>query len=471
MLVARGIRHYGIDAITVLVGPIIIGLLIAPSAGAIPQSGNPPGSHRHSSGLLVVDGDTDEAMPSSLADAYGIAWRTSQEMPNDFSFPRIEDGVVVLPAVSPDAAKIVGSDKKIIPEKLQTLAMKVNPSVMQHGRSVTEDSQAKSVLSGPINVVKATGNKGNSRNDITKVMDGAIDLAKQPTFSDAGIWESEYDPITGGVILSVEILTDQLAERLVKDYGTDMVAVRELIPPKSYPTAGRQSDSKPYWGGALIGVPGHICTSGFSWVSGSTSMMLTAGHCLPSGGSVTVAGTTIGSVASGSAENWTAGLGTVLIPGQSVYRGDLALITLSSAGASNGRMYTGGPSSSTYATVKEMWSRSPANGDQFCTGGVVSGEVCGWTVSKFVDHVYSNNEVLRHGVESKTKQGQCLIGGDSGGPVYTVRSDGAISAKGIVSGISGGGADYWGGLLDPCTMWFTDIYDAYYAFPGVLATA
>lgn len=100
----------------------------------------------------------------------------------------------------------------------------------------------------------------------------------------------------------------------------------------------------------------------------------------------------------------------------------------------------------------------------------MTGEQCGWSVSRVrFDIKYSTGEWGRN-VNSGGKQGQCLIGGDSGGPIYTVRSDGGIAAKGIISAGSGGGSDNWGGAFDPCYGIFTDIWEAYYGFPGVLRT-
>lgn len=159
--------------------------------------------------------------------------------------------------------------------------------------------------------------------------------------------------------------------------------------------------------------------------------------------------------------------------GQSTYRGDVALIRITSGRSSSPYMYRGGYNSSSYATVAEMWSRSPASGDQYCTGGKNSGEVCGWVVqwSAAGNYTYDGGEVARR-VWRGDKHGWCIRPGDSGGPVYTVRSDGKIAAKGIISGASGfGGTDYYSGALDPaCRNVFTDIWDAYYGLPGVLTT-
>lgn len=72
---------------------------------------------------------------------------------------------------------------------------------------------------------------------------------------------------------------------------------------------------------------------------------------------------------------------------------------------------------------------------------------------------YSDGTVARN-VSWGTKGGTCTTGGDSGGPTYTVRSDGAIAAECIHSG--GGGC---------CIELDSEIWDAYRAYPGWLHTA
>lgn len=119
-----------------------------------------------------------------------------------------------------------------------------------------------------------------------------------------------------------------------------------------------------------------------------------------------------------------------------------------------------------------MWSRSPAAGDQFCTGGAVKGEQCGWTTdwSGAGNYYYSGNGTTAKRVWRGSKRGHCMAPGDSGGPIYTVGSDGGVHAKGIYSGAVGwGGDDYFAGALDdPCVAVYTDIWDAYHAMPGSL---
>jgi hypothetical protein len=60
------------------------------------------------------------------------------------------------------------------------------------------------------------------------------------------------------------------------------------------------------------------------------------------------------------------------------------------------------------------------------------------------------------------KRGQCTLQGDSGAPVYTVWGDGRLCVKGVNSVRNKRTS---GGLLAPCEEVFTDIWDAWLAFP------
>lgn len=147
--------------------------------------------------------------------------------------------------------------------------------------------------------------------------------------------------------------------------------------------------------------------------------------------------------------------------GQTQQRGDIALIRISPGLLSSPNMYRGGFGSTSWAIVKEMWYRSPQPGDQYCTGGATTGELCGWVTQQVgVNYTYADGEGARN-IVIGTKTAPCLGSGDSGGPVYTVRSDGGIAAKGIISG---------GGVASQCRNEYTDIYQALYGFVGWLAT-
>jgi streptogrisin C len=208
-------------------------------------------------------------------------------------------------------------------------------------------------------------------------------------------------------------------------------------------------------------------------------MMLTAGHCIYLGGPVSTTAESMGSVTANSRENWSSTVGTQYLTGQTTYRGDMALIQLSGSKTSAGRIYRGNSESVSSGAVTGMFSRAAASNDGFCTGGssrkadgsAGPGEICGWVVNvASVDYQYATGHWWRNVVRSKTRTGWCNRPGDSGSPVYIVVSGGNVTAKGILVGAGGGGSDYYAGALDgdPCSVTFTDIYQAYFGFPGVI---
>jgi len=156
-------------------------------------------------------------------------------------------------------------------------------------------------------------------------------------------------------------------------------------------------------------------------------------------------------------------------------RGDLAVVRLAGKRKSWPDIFTGGGNSSSTRVVADKWADSPSEGDRYCTGGAVAGEICDWDVAWGEAGIYTYtgpepDEVARRVWVGK-KGGAYIQGGDSGGPVYTVKPDGKVLAKGIISGASGfGGEDHFAGTLDrPCENVFTDIHDASLAMPGDLS--
>lgn len=438
--------------------------VLALSGAATPTPDDAQGPYRDTSGLLVVP-TGNSVVPESLRDVYGMAVTLSQENPDDFSVPTLSNGQVLLGTAGPAATKLASAnandtrrralDAYLAARATTWSALTTDASKL---RAPQMSDTARSTFTSAVSFVAGA----RSRAQTFAISDAVFDLQFDARYKDAHIWESEVDPFDGSVVLTVEALAPQLAAAIVAAYGVDTVHVRIGHQPESSP-ASRPHDTSPYYGGGFLGTPTGTCTGGFGW-TGNT--MVSAGHCLPTGGNVAIDGSTIGTVTSGSSENWTTGNGTVYLTGSSSYRGDISLIALGSGKTAAGRIFRGDSASTTSAAVGEMWSRSPVAGGQYCTGGSISGEVCGWAVDKVgIDHTYSNGEVLRSGVQSSYRQGWCVRHGDSGGPVYTVRSDGKVAAKGIISG-----DDFYGGATDPCIMWFTDIYHPYYAFPGSLVT-
>lgn len=109
-------------------------------------------------------------------------------------------------------------------------------------------------------------------------------------------------------------------------------------------------------------------------------------------------------------------------------------------------------------------------GERATRAGSSTREMCNWEVIDVgVDIAYGGGAVFRGGNRAY-KQGQCLIGEDSGKSIYTVVSDGKVFAKGI-SGGGGGGGDNWGGLFDMYTVTYTDIRDPWLGLPGTIRKA
>jgi len=377
-------------------------------------------------------------MPEAAAIALSEAMRISEENPADFAYP-FWDGEAEQVVVTP--ASVVGLDKVDAARSVAARAARAVGDVKGEERPALA-----------------------SRERIDSIMNDMIG----PQAEGITIVAANPDTENGRVILEVSELNDKFLERAARQYGAPLIAVRVSADAgvKSFPAVGRDADNSPFYGGAKI----NDCTSGFSWHSGSTEMMLTAGHCYPSGGSVSTSASSMGSVRSSSEENWTNGTGTVLMTDETSHRGDLALVRLGAQKSSTNRIYRGGAGSTSGATVAGKWSRSPVRTDQYCTGGRVSGEQCGWRVVVDAPGLYYYNgsgETARK-VWRGTKRGHCIQGGDSGGPVYTVNSNGSVAAKGIISGVTGfgGGDSFAGATGSPCVNVFTDVWDAYYSMPG-----
>ena len=419
-------RFAGLSLVTVALG----GSLIA----AVP----PAADYVHPSGITVLDSlpPVPPPLTAELSAAVGEADRASLKSPDQIGIPWVDrnQAQVVLPAVGiagqASASSILG-----LPA-LATVSRRID--VVQH-----------------------------SRTTLQRIVDGAIGRQTGGRI----VYASYPDPEHDRVILEVDQVTDPFLYDLASRFDATAIAVYAQPSHTVTAPASRNYDGSPFWGGAQINAPAGGCTDAFSWYSGPYQMMLTAGHCAPNGGSVSTPVYSMGSVNAESEESWNPGTGTVYLTGQSTYRGDIALIRINSGKSSEGWMYTGGWNSNSGANVKQMWSRSPQSGDSYCTGGYASGEVCSWVVDWVGgDYYYSGTgETARH-VTHGTKKGQCIDLGDSGGPVYTYVT-GGVAAKGIISGAWIG--DSYADWYEPysCENVFTDIWDAYYALPGILRTS
>jgi hypothetical protein len=260
------------------------------------------------------------------------------------------------------------------------------------------------------------------------------------------------------VVVEANEVTPALRKALADRYGVLRVAIH-LTPGRQLPTrdyGGRRYDQSAFLGGAYLLVPeDSFCTSGFSWRNGGYHGMLTAGHCVANGGAVSTAAGYLGTTIS---NNWNHGVGTVRYPNDPYDRGDLGLVQIpAGAAASDARIYVGGPSSTLWRNVVARFTRKSVEGDKYCVGGSVSGELCGFQAYTASYDVKYGDEGVARNVTAGFTGGSNAQSGDSGGPVYQVNSAGQVVAKGIHSG-HGSNWEY-----------FTEITDAVNALPGDIA--
>lgn len=457
----------------------LVGVLAA-ATPVEPASAKPTESpSTHPSGLRIIGPAPIDPVPDGVADIYGLAFRLAEENPRDFGYPQITDGRVILAGTSDKTGGFAGVVDSVQRASAILAFLESTKSSDTDGIPTDKKLPAEPDLADALTRGISFIDGSSSFADVRKLQDDVFDFAIIDKFADAGAWQTEVD-VDGEVILTVEELTGELANAVVSQFGAESLQVRIEKHPGALPQP-RNGDTSPFKGGSMLELPSSDpdvdytgrCSSAFAWKYGADWRMLTAGHCAwPGAWPVDAPVAYMGWVTATSRENWTAGIGTVAFSGSTTPRGDLALIEMSSPRTASPRMYTGPVNSSTWRWVSAMWSRRAQSGDQYCVGGTRGGELCGWVVSATVaNHRYSNGETVRPAVISRGKTGACTRPGDSGGPVYTVPSNGTVWAKGVHSGGFMGGSDYIGGTLDPCTEVFTDIWDAYYAFPGSLAVS
>ena len=420
-----------------------LGLVIALLFGSIVTLAAGPAPTRHPSGIEIVPPLDVPAivaqgqMPLPLAMAVTDAITLAESQPDNFGYPYMDrtTGTLFVSAATA-AGNQTASSWTPRPQAL---------SVRRTTRSVTRSYRALERIRH-----EAIG-------------PGAADLPNGKL-----IWMTTADEEKNRVLIVIDHLDDPLLFALAGRYGTDAIAVRIQKNP-GFGNISRQDDTSPFWGGARIDIPAsnQQCTSNFGFILNGYYRMLTAGHCvsISDGGYVYSHASPVNGVgtygmgwiyAGTGFYNWGEGVGTRPLNGS--YDGDMALITLDTNRLSAPQIYTGSQylGDETHAPVLEMWTTTPASGDQYCTGGQTTGQLCGWVTT-----VGNSDVTVAGGVDRNVATGQrsgCVGGGDSGAPVYTVRPDGGIAAKGIASQAN---------TANPCQMLYTDIRRAANAWPGI----
>ncbi|MEY4322998.1 MAG: hypothetical protein RL410_779 [Actinomycetota bacterium] len=184
--------------------------------------------------------------------------------------------------------------------------------------------------------------------------------------------------------------------------------------------SGRLSDSSPFKAaGAMRALNPQTyeywrCTTGFAVVVNGIDRLLSAAHCDETGEWA-----------------WYTPDGTEITSGGSYVneKFNLDSMLMRVTGASVGKTFIGTWTSSSWMPVKG--SMNTAIGDYVCASGANSGEHCSlqvqnYTITKCFQYVDCPMfEAYR------TDGGTAVSEGDSGGPVYSLRNDGGVTARGI----------------------------------------
>jgi hypothetical protein len=415
--------------------PLLFAITLILSSSQLAQGISQTAS-QHPSGIALVDLEVMQARPvdEKQAMAFNFALQFAMDHPDDFGYPWIDpaSGVIEISSASPEGTRLAPSI---------ALTLGDAPSRTRQ----VEFSYAE---------------LGKIADEITHIRGSGLD-------GEEVLFKTEPDEQNNRLIVTIDKMHDGLMKELASRYGTTAVAVR-VDPNVPNASPARHHDFSPFWGGAQITTPnGGGCSSGFAWSNGANSYgMLTAAHCAPNGGSFSTPAQSMGSVTAGSGENWQAGNGTVPYQGESINRGDVALIWMSSGKSSAPYIYRGGAGASGegVSPVRLVWGRWSLYGDTFCLGGFKGGELCGYTVvDTFANVWYSATGEWARNVTQGTKSSTtgCFKLGDSGGSVFTIYQDG-VAAKGIFSG----GGDW----LAVCHVSFTDIQNPVQALPGTVST-
>ncbi len=269
----------------------------------------------------------------------------------------------------------------------------------------------------------------------------------------------------GQVLVTANAVTPELRLALAQRYGVDSVVIR-LDPNASEMQLlngddNRQNDSDDFINGgsrySATSTPG--CTMAFAWKIPAGKRLVTAGHCMPTAySSVSVTNDGTRYYGQRVLTNYSNGTGTVPLPGQNKWLGDIALVSTNAPVAPTASIFIGNAGSNVKKSVTGGYGRRSIKNDLFCVGGSESGQSCNWKVQD-PNTWRKTNGGTTDNIVVGTRPSGCAQNGDSGGPVYTFRSDGSVVAKGV---IAAGVSPFFG----DCELVFTDITTIREAFGG-----
>ncbi|NUT18689.1 MAG: hypothetical protein HOV77_05855 [Hamadaea sp.] len=327
-------------------------------------------------------------------------------------------------------------------------------------------SQAMSIDSSPLDetnagtptmvfVYPSVYRVAHSHAALDGILDTVLDRRDIPSWD--LLREAYLQPDKNRVVVTAAAVDEALREGLATAYGTSAIAI-QLVPGLVAPEReSRQYDSSPFKGGGYFS-GAEVCSTGFSWTHEGVSYILTAGHCTSLNGEGWTWSYHVGTVVE---DTWNNSTGSVRVHGQSYYVGDASLVKLYSSYSSSPRVFSGGPTSSTTRAVVGRSTVPTSMGTKFCVSGKTQGEVCGFTVTSYGLVVrWSDGTTMRNAMRGNST-GKCTRGGDSGAPVYTIKTG---SSSVIARGVHAGGNATDGN----CRVYFSDIYYVEKGLPGIV---
>lgn len=310
----------------------------------------------------------------------------------------------------------------------------VKLTVVEHSRADLESAQAE--------VVAAVSASRATSGIFYNAEEGSIrvELPQGELQSTAG----SGDPIGNkdGVSASVALIDDLEAIEAATSIPVTLVEGGDI---KSY--TNRHDDISPFnGGGASVGYSGGsstgFCSLGFGVYVGGTNYILTAGHCddtsfyNPNGD--------YSAPYSVSSMTKIGNTGTTSYPGNADIYGDFRLIRATGST----RVFNGGKTSTSYATVSGVQYSPRAEGSFLCaSGAATNAEICRFRVidrsgTVTIDGVARGHVMVTYHDSDLNGIGDCegMTYGDSGGSVYYASSSrpGTVIANGIVLGGRGG---------------------------------
>jgi hypothetical protein len=151
-------------------------------------------------------------------DPYGVAAVIAERYPNDFGYPTVVDGAIVLPAVSDMAIGLTKDDAA-----LARFIAQVQPYY-----SFPDDpyaSGAMDIAAGFAGITLVAAPTGRSYTQLLAVKDAIFDMRDDPAFVDAHLVAIGIG--AGQVVITVHELTCDLATAIVDRFGADDIVVEE----------------------------------------------------------------------------------------------------------------------------------------------------------------------------------------------------------------------------------------------------